>query len=282
MYLSQARVFGLRPEYITLRENTAAGKWELDREEVEAVMSGDVKVLVLNTPHNPTGKVFTRDELDFLAACCKRHDLLVITDEIYEHILYEDAVHYCLAGFNGMRDRTIVVNSISKTGNATGWRVGWVLSPMAYTTAIRSIHDSLVIQAPTPLQKGAVSLLEQEDDLYRQIRKAYRKKCEILMRALRRVGFQFTPPEGSYYLFARYRQVPALEGLSPMDAAMFLLQRIGVACVPGENFYEVGKSDSEYLRFAFCRGINTLKEAARRLLALEGTGSPRSPSKDYG
>ena len=268
MYPSQAQIFGLRPEYVTLRENQAKGRWELDREEVEEAVSRDVKAFVLNTPHNPTGKVFTKDELLFLAECCKRHDLVVITDEVYEHVLYGQSEHYCLAGFDSMRDRTIVVNSISKTGNATGWRVGWVLSPMAYTTRIRSIHDSLVIQAPTPLQKGAVRLLRQANDFYREIGKTYWKKCEILMAALRRVGFQVTPPEGSYYLFANYRQVTALQDLSPMDATLFLLTKVGVASVPGDNFYQVGEIDDPYLRFAFCRGLDTLEEAARRLRAL--------------
>ena len=269
MYPSQARVFGLRPEYVSLRENPALGKWELDREEFETAINKDARVLVLNTPHNPTGKVFTKEELLFIAECCRRKDLLVITDEIYEHILYGSSEHHCLATFEDMREHTIVLNSISKTGNATGWRIGWVLSPRTYTASIRAIHDSLVIQAPTPLQKGAVHLLGLGNDFYDQIRRTYRKKLGILMTALQQVGFQITPPEGSYYLFANYRQIPVLRELSPTDAAMFLIKKIGVASVPGDNFYQVGNSGDQYLRFAFCRGMDTLGEAARRLQALE-------------
>ena len=270
MYPMQAGVFGLRPEYVTLRENRAVGRWELDCEELQKALNGNVRVLILNSPQNPTGKVFTREELHFIAECCKRHDLVVITDEIYEHMLYGNSQHHCLVTLDGMREHTIVLNSISKTGHATGWRVGWVLSPRAYTPSIRAIHDSLVIQAPTPLQKGAVRLLGLGDDFYKQIRTNYQKKCDVLMNALQRVGFQVTPPEGSYYLFANYHQVSPLQGLSPADAAMVLIKEIGVASVPGDNFYHSGDGGDQYLRFAFCRGINTLGEAAGRLQALCG------------
>lgn len=268
MYPSQAQVFGLRPEYITLRERPGRGTWELDRDEIEEAVRRNVKVLILNTPHNPTGKVFTKDELSFIAGLCIEHNLIAITDEIYEHILYDDHEHHCLATFDGMRDRTIVVNSISKTGNATGWRVGWVISPVAYTAAIRGVHDTLVIQAPTPLQKGAERLLRLGDTFYRGIRERYAKKRETLMDGLRSIGFQVTPPEGSYYLFVDYRQVPALRDLSPMAAAMFLIEKVGVASVPGDNFYRVGYDGDRYLRFAFCRSLETLREAVQRLSRL--------------
>lgn len=268
MYPSQAQIFGLRPEYVTLKENITAGKWELDREELESVAQRDVKAIIVNTPHNPTGKVFTEDELNFIAHLAKKNDLLVVTDEIYEHILYGNCKHCCLAAFDGMQDRTFVVNSISKTGNATGWRIGWVISPVDYTTRIRSIHDTLVIQAPTPLQKGASRLLGLGDEFFKKLRDAYKTKCEILMGGLESVGFQVTPPDGSYYLFANYRSIPALKDLPPMDAAMFLIEKIGVASVPGDNFYRSGTDGDQYLRFAFCRGLDTLHEAARRFLKL--------------
>ena len=267
MYPSQANIFGLRPQYLTLRENQQEGRWELDRDELKKVADHTTRALILNTPHNPTGKVFTREELIFLADFCQQRDLLVITDEIYEHIIYDDHLHYCLAAFEGMRDRTLVVNSISKTGSATGWRVGWVLSPPAYTNRIRSIHDTLVIQAPTPLQKGAERLLRLDSRFYQDLRKSYVQKRELMVTGLRQAGFQLSPPEGSYYLFANYRQVPSLRHLSPMDAAMALIQKVGVAPVPGDNFYHVGNEGDTYLRFAFCRSLETLREGVRRLLA---------------
>lgn len=271
MYPSQAQLFGLRPVYVTLREDRSAGRWLLDEAELDAAARRGAKVLVLNTPHNPTGKVFTRDELTGIANLCRRHDLLAVTDEIYEHIVYVDRPHHCLATFDGMRERTIVVNAISKTGNATGWRVGWILSPDTYTTSLRGVHDTLAIQAPTPLQKGAERLLGLGDEFYHGMGAGYRQKRDVLMAGLRRAGFHVTPPEGAYYLFADYRSVPALQALSPMEAAMFLIQQVGVAPVPGDDFYAIGGPDGDearYLRFAFCRSLETLQEASDRLAKL--------------
>ena len=265
MYPAQAAIFGLRPQYATLRENFARGTWELDRGELEEIVDDTTRVLILNSPHNPTGKVFSRDEMLFIAELCQRRDLLLITDEIYEHIVYDGRRHYCPASFAGMQERTFVVNSISKTGNATGWRIGWVLSPAAYTRRIRSIHDTLVIQAPTPLQKGAERLLCLDPEIYRELARNYTRKRAVLLRALQAAGFRISPPEGSYYLFADYHQVAALRGRAPMEAARYLIEKVGVAPVPGDNFYQVGDEGERYLRFAFCRSIESLLEAGRRL-----------------
>jgi len=264
MYPSQARIFGLRPIYVTLREDADARRWELDRDEWRR--AGDrARVLILNTPHNPTGKVFSDSELSFIAELCQERDLAVVTDEIYEHLVYDGRRHRCLAGFPGMRDRTVVVNSISKTGNATGWRVGWIIAPPGWTTRIRGIHDTLVIQAPTPLQKGAIGLLAQPRAFFERLRASYVEKGRMLTEALERAGFLITPPEGSYYLFADYTKVAALTGRAPMAAALHLIETSGVAAVPGDNFYGEGREGDRYLRFAFCRSLASLREAARRL-----------------
>ena len=264
MYPAQAAVFGLRPRYATLREQVA-GSWSLDLDELDAAIDDHTRMLILNTPHNPTGKVFSLEELESIADLCRRRDLLVITDEIYEHILYDGHRHHCLATFPGMRERTFVVNSISKTGNATGWRVGWVLSPAAYTTRIRSIHDTLVIQAPTPLQKGAVQLLQARSEHFAGIKSSFAPKRQLLLDALCSVGFRAAAPEGSYYLFANYRQVPGVGQLEPTAAAEWLIEEAGVASVPGDNFYAEGDDGDRYLRFAFCRSMASLREASRRL-----------------
>ena len=265
MYPLQAAILGLKPRYITLRENPQDKTWDLSRNELEEAVNENTKALVLNTPQNPTGKVFTKDEMEFIASVCKEYDVLVITDEVYEHILYAGRSHHSMASIDGMRERSLVVNAISKTGNATGWRVGWIISPPEYTPTIRGIHDTLVIQSPTPLQKGAERLLKLHDGFYRDIRKGYIEKLKILIEALRKANFAVTPPQGSYYLFANYSNVPALSSLSPMEAAMYLIKETGVASVPGDNFYAVGDFGSSYLRFAFCRNIKTLREAAKRL-----------------
>ena len=169
MYPSQAEILGLEAKYVTLLENKEKGVWELDLADLEGMIGSKTKVLVLNTPHNPTGKVFTRDEMNTIADICKKHDIIVITDEIYEHILYDGREHICMASIEGMRERTFVVNAVSKTGNATGWRVGWIISPQEYTTRVRALHDTMVIQSPTPLQKGVVKLLGLDNSFYKNI-----------------------------------------------------------------------------------------------------------------
>ena len=269
MYPSQAEILGLEAKYITLLENKEKGTWELDMSELEGMISPKTRVLILNTPHNPTGKVFTADEMNAIADICKKHNIIVITDEIYEHILYDGRKHICMAALDGMKDRTFVVNAVSKTGNATGWRVGWIISPPEYTTRIRALHDTMVIQSPTPLQKGVVKLLGLDDSFYKAMPDAYASKCKVLTDSLKSIGFSVTPPEGSYYLFADYTKVPALKGMSPMDASIFLIKELGVATVPGDNFYAVGNSGDSYLRFAFCRSIESLEEAARRFAKLK-------------
>ena len=268
MYPSQAAIFGLKPDYVTLVEQVEAGTWELDRDEWAAVASRGARVLILNTPHNPTGKVFSADDLAWVADLAARHDLLVITDEIYEHIIFDGHPHWSFATLPGMRARTIVVNSISKTGNATGWRVGWVIAPPAHTPSIRGFHDTMVIQAPTPLQRATVALLGLGPSTYEGLRAGYARKRDLLVAALRRAGFGVSPPEGAYYLFARYRGVPAIGDRPPMAAALHLIEEVGVASVPGDNFYATGTAGDQYLRFAFCRSLPTLEEAARRLAAL--------------
>ena len=268
LYPSQAAIFGLVPRFVTLREDRGAGTWRLDRDEVRAAAADpSVRAFVVNTPQNPTGKVLDRDELSFIAELCRAHDLLAITDEIYEHIVFDGHRHLFLPVFGGMAERTVVVNSISKTGKATGWRIGWVLTPPRFTARLRAVHDNLVVQAPTPLQKGAVALLERERTFFDGIADGYRRKRDLLVGGLREVDFTVTPPEGAYSLFADYRTVPALAGMSPTEAAMHLVEKVGVATVPGDNFYAAGDDGSRYLRFAFCRSTPTLQAAVERLRA---------------
>ena len=268
LYPSQAAIFGLVPRFVTLREDRAAGTWRLDPDEVRAAAAdSSVKGVVVNTPQNPTGKVLDEQELSFLAELCRDHDLFAITDEIYEHITFDGHRHSFLPRFEGMAERTLVVNSISKTGRSTGWRIGWVITPPDRTRRLRAVHDNLVVQAPTPLQKGAVALLRQERSFFAGIAEDYRRKRDRLVAGLREVGFTVTPPEGAYYLFADYRSVPSLAAMSPVEAAMHLVEKVGVATVPGDNFYATGNEGDRYLRFAFCRSLETLEAGVERLRA---------------
>ena len=178
LYPSQAAIFGLVPRFVTLREDRRAGTWRLDRDELRAALSHpSVKAMVVNTPQNPTGTVLDSEDLGFIAELCRAHDRFAITDEIYEHITFDGHQHRCLARFEGMAERTLVVNAISKTGRATGWRVGWVITPPDRTPALRAVHDNLVVQAPTPLQKGAVTLLRQPRSFFAGIAAGYREKA---------------------------------------------------------------------------------------------------------
>ena len=268
MYPNQASLFGLHCEYVTLREKSDG--WAIDKDEWAAAAKR-ARALILNTPHNPTGKVFSEAELAFIADLCIKHDLFLITDEIYEHILYGDCVHICPATRAGMAERTIVVNAITKTANASGWRVGWVLSPEQHTPRIRAVHDTLVVQAPTPLQKGAEHLLRLPDAIFKDIHKPFLQKRDLLLNALQSIGFKITPPDGSYYLFADYRSVPTLCDMNATDAAMYMTREIGVTPVPGDNFYATGNDGDQYLRFAFCRTLDSLSEAAERLKKLKAS-----------
>ncbi len=265
MYPNQASLFGLHCEYVTLREKSDG--WAIDKDEW-ATAAKRARALILNTPHNPTGKVFSEAELAFIADLCYKHDLFLITDEIYEHILYGDCVHICPATLAGMAERTIVINAITKTANASGWRVGWVISPEQHTPRIRAIHDTLVVQAPTPLQKGAEHLLRLPDAIFKNIHKPFLQKRDLLLNALQSIGFKITPPDGAYYLFADYRSVPTLCDLNATDAALYMTREIGVTPVPGDNFYATGSEGDRYLRFAFCRTLDSLSEAAERLKKL--------------
>ena len=268
LYPSQAAIFGLVPRFATLREERGAGTWRLDREELRAAASDPgVRAIVVNSPQNPTGKVLDEEELSFIADLCRRHDLFAITDEIYEHITFDGHRHAFLPDFEGMADRCVVVNSISKTGRATGWRIGWVITPPERTGKLRAVHDNLVVQAPTPLQKGAAALLRQDRAFFAGIAADYREKRDRLVAGLREVGFVVTPPEGAYYLFADYRGVPSLAAMSPTGAAMHLVREVGVAAVPGDNFYATGNDGDRYLRFAFCRSLETIEAGVARLRA---------------
>ena len=226
------------------------------------------RALILNSLHNPTGKVFSADDLSWIAELALRHDLVVITDEIYEQILFEERRHLSLPAWDGMRQLTVVINSISKTGNATGWRVGWVIARPDWTQSIRGFHDTMVIQAPTPLQWAAATLLRSDASAFDRLRASYTRKRTTLMQGLTAAGFGVSPPEGAYYLFARYRDVPPLADLSSMAAALHLIREVGVAPVPGDNFYATGDDGDRYLWFTFCRSVGALEEASRRLASL--------------
>lgn len=233
LYPSQCTLWGLTPRAVTLVER--GGAWQFDETALDAALAG-ARALLFNSPHNPTGKVFGAAELHAIAAACAKHDVTVVTDEIYEHMTFDGAEHVTIASLPGMAARTCIVSAVSKTARATGWRVGWVVSPPRLTPLIRAVHDQLVLQAPTPLQHGVAALLTTERGHFEAIAAEYREKRDVLVTALRCAGFEVGPvPLGAYYLFVGYRSVRVLAALGPVEAAMKLTTEYHVACVPGDN-----------------------------------------------
>lgn len=243
----------------------------LDVERLEAAVTPKTRAIVLNTPNNPTGRVFSRDELEQIAAICMRHDLIAFTDEIYEHIVYE-GTHIPLATIHGMRERTVTISGASKTFSITGWRIGWIIAPADLTAAIRKVHDFLTVGAPAPLQEACAAGLETlGDDYYAGLAAGYRERRDVLHSALVAAGFRCERPAGSYYILADF------SGISELGDDAFArwlaagadgrLSR-GVATVPGSSFFHDPALGQRLVRFAFCKRIETLREAADQLRAL--------------
>ena len=272
LYPSQLALFGMRPHAVTLTA-TPQG-WAFDAAELEAALRG-ATLFLFNDPHNPTGHRFSPAERRLIVKLCRKHGVLIVTDEIYEWILYgsDIDVHEPLAVLDP--ENVVVVSSISKTARATGWRIGWVVASALRTQRIRAVHDQLVACVATPLQIGVARLLELPPaERFADLREEYREKRDELGAALLAAGFDLGPaPRGAYYWFVGFRGVPSLAGLDPLSAAMKMTREHGVACVPGDNFYvSERRSDAahgqRYLRFAFCRSLGVLRAAGERLATM--------------
>ncbi|MEZ5352019.1 MAG: aminotransferase class I/II-fold pyridoxal phosphate-dependent enzyme [Bryobacteraceae bacterium] len=239
--------------------------WSFDPEELRRAFSARTKAIILTSPHNPTGKVFQRAELETIAALCQEFDTLAITDEIYEHIVYDGERHIPLMTIPGMRDRTILVNSMSKTFSVTGWRVGWVLAAPDLADSIRKVHDFLTVNSPAPMQQAAVMALGLGEEFYAGLGESYRQRRDLLTGYLRDAGLEPYTPRGAYYVMA---------GISPfgfpddMAFARHMLAKARVAAVPGSSFFEDPRDGAGLVRFCFCKKLETLAEAGRRLRQL--------------
>jgi aspartate/methionine/tyrosine aminotransferase len=254
-----------RPRYVPLR----APDWSFDREELRAAFNQKTKAIIICNPNNPTGKVFTRDELAFIASLCREYDALCFTDEIYEHILYprEGATveHISMAQLEGMRERTVIVNSMSKTYSVTGWRVGYVLAPPEITSAVRKVHDFLTVGAAAPLQAAGAYALSLPADYYDKLQADYVARRDLLLPALERAGFRTFRPDGAYYIMT---DISDFGFSSDVEFTRHLIREIGVACVPGSSFYSRPELGAQQVRFCFCKRDETLLKAAERLTKL--------------
>jgi L-glutamine---4-(methylsulfanyl)-2-oxobutanoate aminotransferase len=259
-YGPDAILTGAIPRYVTLHEPD----WHIDPDELRAAFGPATRGIVLNSPHNPTGKVFTRDELHLIAELCQAHDVIAFTDEIYEHIRFTGE-HVPLATLPGMAERTVAINAMSKTYSVTGWRVGWVIASADLTAGIRKVHDFLTVGAAAPLQQAGTRALSMPDDYYHALSADYLERRDLLVAALRAAGFRTFVPDGAYYVMTD------IDGLTDDDDVTFARRIVadpGIAAVPGSSFYSRAELGRSKLRFAFPKRHSTLEAAAERLRAL--------------
>jgi len=259
-----------------------------DREELRAAFNPTTKAIIICNPNNPTGKVYTKDELEFIADLCKEFDALCFTDEIYEHIIYDPVSssefhvssqselttdnrplttpHICMANIEGMRDRTVVVNSLSKTYSVTGWRVGYCIAPPDITSAIRKVHDFLTVGAANPLQHAGAYALSLPPSYYDELQVEYQRKRDFIVPQLQNAGFKCDMPEGAYYVMC---DISEFDFANDIEFTKHLIREIGVAVVPGSSFYHDTAIGSQLVRFCFCKKDETLEAAAERLMKLK-------------
>jgi aminotransferase len=260
-YGPDAILSGAVPRFVKLRPPD----WSFDPGELAKAFGPKTRAIIVNTPNNPTGKVFTREELTQIAELCQRHDAVAVTDEIYEHILYDGAVHIPMATLPGMAERTITINGMSKTYSVTGWRVGWAIAPAALIDPMRKVHDFLTVGAAAPLQGAGAVALRLPASYYQELAAGYARRRARLLPILERAGFRLHNPRGAYYVMTE------IDGLGWSDDVAFarhLVEEVGVAVVPGSSFYNDPADGRGQVRFAFCKKDATFDEAERRLAKL--------------
>ena len=254
------------PRFVTLYPPD----WTFDPDELRAAFTPKTRAIVITTPHNPTGKVFTHEELRVIADLCIEHDVLVFTDEIYEHILYPDATrdvkHVAMATLDGMRERTVTINGMSKTYSVTGWRVGYAIAPPEITDAIRKVPDFLTVGAAAPLQEAGVTALSVPPSYYDKLQRDYQQRRDFLLGVLEESGFRCYKPDGAYYIMT---DIQAFGFANDIEFTKHLVRDIGVAVVPGSSFYHHPELGAQQVRFCYCKRDETLQAAAERLVKLK-------------
>jgi aspartate/methionine/tyrosine aminotransferase len=267
-YGPDAILSGATPRYVTLHEP----EWTFDPDELAAAFNDRTKAVIINTPNNPTGKVFTRAELEAIAALCHKWDAVAIADEIYEHIIYDGHQHVPIATIDDMAGRTVTINGLSKTYSVTGWRVGWTISPPALTGAIRKVHDFLTVGAAAPLQEAGAVALALPGEYYAELALGYQRRRDVLLDILERHHFTAYKPDGAYYIMT---DISAFGFSDDVEFARYLVKDVGVAAVPGSSFYSNAANGRTKLRFCFCKRDETLAEADQRMESLVPAGSVR-------
>jgi aspartate/methionine/tyrosine aminotransferase len=261
-YGPDAILSGATPRFVRLH----APDWTYDPDELRAAFNNRTRAIIINTPNNPTGKVFSRAELTEIARLCQQWGAIAVTDEIYEHILYDGAEHIPMASLDGMAERTVTINSVSKTFSVTGWRVGWTIAPPDITGAIRKVHDFLTVGAAAPLQAASAAALALPASYYRDLATTYSRRRDRLMQILTDAGFVCSNPRGAYYIMT---DVAGFGFPDDVAFARHLVTDIGVASVPGSSFYRDPAAGRTKVRFCFCKKDETLSAAETRLAALK-------------
>lgn len=264
VYAPNVLMAGGQPRFVPLRPPD----WSFDPAELAAAFNNRTRAILVNTPHNPTGKVFSRPELEIIAGLCRQWDIIAITDEVYEHIIFDNTAHVRLAQLPGMAERTLTVSSLSKTFSFTGWRIGWVIAPPDLTTAVRLAHQFVLDCSATPLQYGAAAALSLDSDYYTALAADYQAKRDYLAAALVEAGFEVSLPAGAYFIMA---------GIQPLGfeddftCCKYLASEVGVAAIPPSAFYSTPNKalGQKYVRFAFCKTMETLERARERLLKIK-------------
>jgi N-succinyldiaminopimelate aminotransferase len=260
-YKASVVMAGAVPRTLRLR----APDWSFDRAEARRAFSAKTRVLLLNSPHNPTGKVFTREELEFLAGLCREFGTICVTDEVYEHLVYDGHRHVPMASLPEMRERTITISSFGKTFSLTGWKIGWAAAPSELTAAVRAAHQFITFATATPLQLGAAAALQAGPEYYAALAAEYLARRDYLVGALSRIGFDVTAPAGTYFACADFQPFGFDDD---RKFARHLIEEFGVAAIPPSVFYQDPGQPQTYVRFAFCKKRETLEAAVERLGAL--------------
>jgi N-succinyldiaminopimelate aminotransferase len=259
-YRASVCMAGATPRVVTLR----APDWTFDPDELRRAFGPRTRAVLVNTPHNPTGKIFSREELAQIAQLCEEHDVIALSDEVYEELVY-DGEHVSIATLPGMRERTIVLSSLGKTFSLTGWKIGWAAAPAPLSAAVRAAHQFVTFATSTPMQHAAVVALTEGDAYVAELRADYRRKRDRLVGALRGLGFDVRAPAGTYFVCADFRRLGFDDDVA---FCRHLVEKIGVAAIPPSAFYSVSEEGRSYVRFAFCKRDATLDAAIDRMGAL--------------
>ena len=265
-YVPNLVMAGVTPHYVPLRGE----HWRFDPDDLAKAFNSRTKAIVINTPHNPTGKVFSRDELRSIAELCQKHNVVAITDEVYEHIVYDDASHVRIATLPGMAERTLTISSLGKTFSVTGWKIGWAMGPAALVQAVNQAHQFITFAVAAPLQAAAATALNLPFGYFENLQSSYQARRDRMLKVLGSAGFTVFKPQGSYFVMIDWRGVAPGHVRDDMQFARWLIEEIGVACIPASPFYQ--ESDKHlgkyFARFAVCKKDETLDAAAQRFAKL--------------